>query len=127
MPFGSYIANGLQLAINYADALCKGIPADKFAHMPAKDFCSPAFYMGHLSIYAPRVLDRLGRAELATPNPAGWEDLFKAGAVCVDEPGRYPAKEAIVAHFTTGYTACLKALREAPDSAFALPNPVEGR
>lgn len=127
MSFGTSIASGLQLAINYADALCKGIPADKFAHMPSKDYPSPAFYMGHLSIYPARVLAMLGRPNSGVVNPAGWEEMFKAGVACVDKPGHYPGKDEILAHWNAGYKACVAALNETPDSALLVPNPAEGR
>lgn len=127
MPFGSAIANGLELALRYSDLLCKTIPADKFSHMPQPDFNSPAFCMGHLSIYPVRALGLLNRTDMGIANPAGWEDLFKAGAPCVDKPGHYPSKEAILAHYEKGYMAVAAALKEVPDSILSEPNPGEGR
>ncbi len=127
MSFGTAIANSLDLALVYTEALCKTIPADKFAHMPGKDFNSPAFNIGHLSIYPVRLLGLLNRAELAPLNPAGWEDLFKAGSPCVDEPARYPSKDALLEHYYKGYRACSAALRTVNDSVLAEPNPAEGR
>lgn len=127
MPFGPDIACALELALGYSDSLNKTISAETFSHMPGKDFNSPAFNMGHLSIYPTRVLALLGRADLDVPNPAGWEDLFKAGVTCVEKPGHYPSKDAILAHFNTAYKACAKALREVSDATLAEPNPNEGR
>ena len=127
MPFGSAIANGLDLAIMYANGLCKTIPADKFAHMPKNDFNSPAFCIGHCAIYPHRVLELLSRKDLEVPNPAGWEELFKAGAPCVDKPGLYPSKDELMEHFTKGYGACSVALKSAPDSVLSEANPNEGR
>lgn len=127
MPFGNDIAAGLELALFYSDALCKTIPAEKFAHMPSKDFNSPAFNIGHLSIYSPRILGMIGATDHSVANPAGWEDLFKAGTPCVDTPGKYPSKDEILAHFTAGYKACAAALRACPDATLAAANPGEGR
>lgn len=127
MSFGQAIANATELALRYAELLNKDIPADKFSHMPTKDFNSPAFCMGHLSIYPVRMLTLLGREDLIVPNPPGWEDMFKAGAPCVDVAGKYPGKDAILDHWTKGYTATITALKATPDSIFAEPNPGEGR
>lgn len=127
MPFGHDIAAGLELALMYTDALCKAIPTDKFAHMPGKDFNSPAFNIGHLSIYTPRILGMTSAAGHDIVNPAGWEDLFKAGSPCVDVPGKYPSKDEIMAHYTAGYKACVAALRACPDATLAATNPAEGR
>ena len=74
MSYASYVLSGMNLGLGYADALTKTIPAEKFAHFPAKDVVCPAFYMGHLAIYPHRALGMLGRADLAVPNPAGWEN-----------------------------------------------------
>ncbi len=127
MQFGTAIAQGLNVSVWYADVLVKGIPADKFSHMPQKDFNSPAFCLGHLSIYPARVLAMLGRQDLVVPNPAGWEDLFKAGVQCVDEPGKYPGKDAIVEHWSKGCAACDVALKSVSNAVLEEANPAEGR
>lgn len=127
MHTADIIGSGLNLALVYADTLVKGIPAETFAHMPRSDFNSPAFCMGHLSVYPVRVLTMLERPDLVVPNPAGWEDLFKAGVPCVDKPGHYPGKEQIVEHFTKGYGACLQALKSTTDEVLGKPSPAEGR
>ena len=125
MPYSRHVLPGLRLGLGYADALTKSIPAESFAHFPAKDVTCPAFYLGHLSIYPHRALAMLGRTDLVVPNPAGWDDRFKAGVEA--RPGDYPPKDEIMAHFTAGYESVAKALESAPDSVFDGDNPAEGR
>jgi len=111
MPYASYVLSGLNLGLGYADVLTKTIPADRFAHFPAKDVVCPAFYMAHLSIYPQHALGMLGRPDLVVPNPAGWDDRFKAGVEA--QPGDYPSKDEVMAHFNAGYRAVAKALETA--------------
>ena len=126
MPYASYVLSGMNIGLGYADALTKTIPADKFAHFPAKDVVCPAFYLAHLAIYPHRALAMLGRPDLVVPNPAGWDDRFKAGVEAKPEHA-YPSKDEVMAHFDAGYRAVAKALETAPDSVFAEENPAEGR
>ena len=125
MSYARHVLPGLRLGLGYADALTKSIPAESFASFPAKDVVCPAFYMGHLAIYPHRALAMLGRGDLTVPNPAGWDDRFKAGVEA--QPGDYPSKDAIMSHFMAGYRAVAKALEAAPDSVFSEENPAEGR
>ena len=125
------IRHGTELALQYADALLKGITAETFAHMPirgaGRDINSPAFNFGHLAIYPDlRILPLLGRDDLVRPLPFS-ADLFKAGAPCVDQPGLYPAMDVIVSTFQTRYRAALEALQGVSDELLARPNPTEGR
>lgn len=126
MSYAHYVLSGLNLGLGYADVLTKSIPDDKFAHFPAKDVVCPAFYMAHLAIYPHRALAMLDRADLIVPNPAGWDDRFKAGVEAKPEHA-YPTKDEVMAHFNAGYRAVAKALETAPDSVFAAENPAEGR
>ncbi len=120
-----------ELALMYADGLVKGISAETFAHMPSKDgphtVNSPAFNIGHLAIYPDfRIFGVLGREDLVKPLPFSM-DLFKAGAPCVDEPGKYPSKDVLVSTFVSRHRALLDILPSVPDEVFARQNPVEGR
>jgi len=127
----AYIKPGAELGLMYAEALLKTIPADVFAHMPSKgpgkDVNSAAFNIGHLSLYPDsRILSVIGRDDLVKPLPYS-ADLFKAGALCVDEPGKYPAMDVIVSTFFDRYRVTLDALTSVPDETFAKTNPLEGR
>lgn len=129
--FATLILPGAELGLNYAEALMKGIEPSTFSHMPSKgpgrDVNSPAFNMGHLSIYPDlRILPLLGRDDLVRPLPYS-ADLFKAGTPCVDEPGLYPEKDLIVSTYFDRYRVAIGALRDVPEEHFSKPNPVEGR
>ena len=123
---GSMIASSLALSLRYTDDLVKTIPAERFCEMPTKDMNHPAFCVGHLAIYANRVLEMIGRADLKIAMPFG-DEHFKNGAPCVAQDGRYPSKDVICDTFTKGWSNVLKALPEVDDAVFARENPAEGR
>jgi hypothetical protein len=123
----SLLKPGAELGLMYADALVKTIPADLFAKMPAKDINSPAFNIGHLSLYPDtRILPLMGREDLIRPLPYAQE-LFKAGTPCVDEPGKYPDKDTIYSWFTSRYRVAIDALSELTEERLMMQNPFEGR
>jgi len=122
--FASSIAHGCLVTLGYADKLCHGIPADSFSRMPFKDMNSAAFNIGHLSIYPARMAALIGH-EGTISNPEGWEDLFKAGAPCVDA-GTYPMKDALIAHYRASHQKVAELLTELDDAVLAGPNPAEG-
>jgi hypothetical protein len=124
---GSMIAAGLRMAIGYGQKLCEDVPAESFGHMPPKGMNSALFNMGHLAIYADKGLALIGRQDLVQPLDAGWEDLFKNGAPCVEQDGRFPGKEAVMRRFVERYGVLADALPAVPDSAFQQPNPMGGR
>jgi hypothetical protein len=123
---GALIASSLALSIRYAEDLIQTIPADRFCEMPTKDMNHPAFCVGHLAIYANRVLEMIGRADLKIDMPFG-DEHFKNGAPCVAQDGRYPSKDVICDTFFKGWRTVLAALPSADDAAFRRENPAEGR
>jgi hypothetical protein len=129
MPtFGASILAPLcKFSLGYADVLLKDVPSAKFAVKPRGiDTNHPAFIYGHLALYPERLLDLIGRTDLAQPD-ATFTDLFAAGKPCVDDPAGtvYPAMDAIVGRFRTRYEAVLTPLAEAKDEVFHRPNPNE--
>ena len=124
---GSMIAAGLRMAIGYGQKLCADAPADTFGHMPPKGMNSALFNMGHLAIYPEKAFPLVGKPELAKPLPEKWEELFKNGAPCVEQDGRYPGKDAIVQRYVERYNALADALESVPDEVFQRPNPMGGR
>jgi hypothetical protein len=115
-----------KMSINYAELLCADVPASKFGHMPHPKMNHPAFNMGHLSLYPNRLLTMLG-LESKVKEKEGWDLLFKAGVECVEDDGRYPGKEEIVAHYVDRYKTLIEALPDVSEESFARENPVEGR
>lgn len=123
---GPVLAACLERSLQYGEALAKDIPVEKFAHVPHPGMNHPAFVYGHLSSYPNRILSMLGR-EREVVEKAGWEDLFRAGVECVDDPKRYPPKDEIMPFFSERYRAILAVLPEVPDETFARENPAQGR
>ena len=129
---GNIIADSLQLSVSYAERLLKGLPADRcgrFARVggTAVESNHPAFVYGHLSLYAPKVLQQLGHPCPAVP--AHFEDLFSKDAQCRDDEDGdlYPPMEEITAFFFEAHRMLLGALRASPDATFDQTNPAEGR
>jgi DinB superfamily len=130
--FSDSIAIGARRGRVYAESLLKDITARNFARKPSFggtviDCNHPAFVYGHLGLYGARVLDLSGLSGSSIAAPAGWEDLFKAGAPCRDDPEGtiYPAMDDLTAHFFKSYDAAIAALPTVGDDRFAMPNPNE--
>jgi hypothetical protein len=116
-----------RVSLGYAERLLADIPASEFARTPAGVRTNhPAFVYGHLAIYPDRLLEFMGRTDLARPNPR-FLDLFAAGKECIDDADGsvYPAMDEVVRVFRERYEAVLTPLAEAPESAFERANPSE--
>ena len=131
---GNIIADSLQLSLGYGDRLMAGITPEIFARFASPggspiESNHPAFIYGHLSLYAPRVIDQLGRGDLAVDVPAAFKEVFSKDAKCVDDPAGsvYPTMAAVTELFKTGYANATTALREAGDETLQQINPTEGR
>lgn len=125
--FGTMLTQIGSFSLTYAGATLKGVSAKDFARMPdGITTNTPAFVFGHLSIYPDRMLEMIGRADLAKPN-SKYEELFSAGRECRSDPDGtiYPPMEAIVTRFNERHQALLSALPETPDEVFARPNPLD--
>ena len=129
---GQTIADSLQLSLSYGERLLKDVSADRFARF-AEPGGQPvesnhgAFVYGHLSLYAPRILNDLGQD--APKVPTDFEQSFSKDARCVDDADGtiYPAMDQITAFFFEGYRATLEALKATDDSVFQRPNLLGGR
>lgn len=123
---GELIANSMGLCNGYGEKLVEDIPGGQFAHMPHPAMNHPAFCIGHLAHYDNSILELLGRSDLITKKP-GYEELFKAGAVCMEQDGRYPAKDEIVAYYLDRGRVTIEAIATTDDATLARGNPAEGR
>jgi hypothetical protein len=129
---GHTIADSLSLSLGYAEKLLKDVSADQFGRFAAPggqaiESNHGAFVYGHLSLYAPRILEALGKEAPAIPEV--FEANFSKDAKCVDDVDGtiYPDMEAITTFFFAGYRAALEAFQAADDSVFQQPNPIGGR
>lgn len=114
----------------YAERLLKDVAPAQFARKPCPggvtiDTNHPAFVYGHLVLYPHRIMTIAGQDGSAIAPPGGWEDLFKAGVPCQDDPEGtiYPSMEQITAHFFRATDAALNAVAALPDDAFGAVNP----
>jgi len=129
---GNIIADSLKLSVGYAERLLTGVPAARFARFArcggeVVESNHPAFVYGHLSLYAPRILQQLGHP--APSVPEHFQHLFSKDAVCRDDEDGdlYPPMDEITAFFFEGHRMLAGALRGSPDATFAQANPAEGR
>ncbi|MBM4104933.1 MAG: DinB family protein [Phycisphaerae bacterium] len=125
-PFAAAISACGMMSLDYAKALLEPIPVAVFAHLAHPQVNHPAFCTGHLAIYLNRVLDLVGRKDLALALPFD-EATFKAGSPCVEQDGRYPAKSVLLGYFLPHSVTVLEAMAEVPAERLAAPNPMEGR
>ena len=130
---GHMIAASCELGVSYAERLLKDVPAKEFAR-----FASPggqmvtsnhaAFVLGHLSLYAPRIVEHLGGDMTGIKPPGTFEGLFAKDVTCQDDPDGtiYPDQSVIVDTFFRGHRAAIDTLRSTGDAVFLEANPVSG-
>ncbi|MEM9066358.1 MAG: DinB family protein [Planctomycetota bacterium] len=126
--FGNAQAHALEMLLYLSEVLLKGIPEDRFARLPVAanqtiETNHPAFVFGHLSLYPAR-LEALARGGPALDVDASYLELFSASSTCVDDPdgSRYPARDAIIEQYTSGYRSLIVALREMDDEQASKAN-----
>ncbi len=129
--FGNVVADSLELCLGYAERLLKDVTSEQFARFAAPggtliESNHPAFVYGHLSLYGPRILAQLRQAGPVVP--AGFDAVFSKDAKCVDDPTGtiYPTMADVTKTFFEGYRSAVVVLRNTPDEAFQVPNPMEG-
>ena len=131
---GNTIADSLQLGLNYAERLLKDLPSDRFARFAAPGGQTvqsnhPAFILGHLALYGPRIVEQLGGDASALAPSAQLSSSCSKDAQCQDDPAGtvYPPMTEIVDAFFRGYRPALDSLRAAADDRLQQPNPAGGR
>jgi hypothetical protein len=126
---GNTIADSLQLCLKYGEVLLKDVTPEMFGRFATADGKQiesnhPAFIYGHLSLYAHKIMEDLGKPMDALP--AGFEQNFSKDCVCKDDPdGELPSMGTITTHFFGAWNQVLEALRATDDEAFQQPNPSE--
>jgi hypothetical protein len=129
---GPMIAASARLGLGYAERLLKDVPPEQFARFArigetVIESNHPAFIYGHLSLYAPRIIEQLGGDPGAIMPPSNFESLFSQAATCVDDPDGsiYPPMAEVTSILLDGYRAVVDALEQADDAAFTAENPIE--
>ncbi len=122
----SVIAAPHTLVTMYAEGLLKGVTPEMFRMKPKGiDTNSAAFNFGHLAVYPERILEMIGRADLAKPDQR-YVDLFSAGKPGLDDPDGtiYPPMNEITERFFSRYKVAVQAVLEVKDdSVWEKPNP----
>lgn len=126
------LVRGQRMSVRLAELMLKDVKPEQFARKVSIggktiDSNHPAFVYGHLSIYPFNAGKAAGYA--VPPPPAGFEDLFKAGAECRDDAERtiYPAMDAITTYFFEAHKANESGIAALSDEQLNAPNPREGR
>ena len=129
---GPMIAASARLGLVYAEKLLKDVTADQFARFAmigdtVIESNHPCFAYGHLSLYAPRIIEQLGGDTSGFAVPDGFEAVFSKDAKCVDDAtGRvYPEMETVTNALFDGYRGAIDILESTSDDAFVAENPNE--
>jgi hypothetical protein len=129
VPLGNF-------ALGYAELMLKDVQPKTFARLArvgngadAKVVQSnhPAWVLGHLSIYQQRVMQLINKPAGATALPPRFEELFKNGSPCLDDPdGKiYPSMDEITGFYFKACKEAHLALSHTTDEVLMLPNPNE--
>ncbi|MCC6286016.1 MAG: DinB family protein [Phycisphaerales bacterium] len=131
--FASMIVAAGKVTRAYADRLLAGISPAQFARRPgagpgALIQCNhPAWAYGHLAIYPARIAAMVGLDGAPLAAPAGFEDLFRDGTECRDDPKSggaaaiYPAMPVITEAFFRTHDALFAALDKLDDARLLEP------
>lgn len=128
------IIPGAKLALGYAEGLAAAIPEDKASCFACTDGTNkinashPTFNLGHLALYASKLLEVMGQDPAPAAVPANYAELFAAGVECKDDPDStiYPPFQEVYNNYKKGYQAVIDAIPNVPEETFAAQNPNEG-
>ena len=112
LSFAETITPTLKIVQGLYAGLLEGITPETFARMPEGVVCNhPAFILGHLSLYPPMILARLG-AEQVAPISDEHAAIFTHETECVDDPDGtvYPPMQEIIDQFNRVMTQTIEAV-----------------
>jgi hypothetical protein len=131
---GKSIAGSGNFTVGFGEALLKDVKKEQFGRKPVVngktiDCNHPAWVYGHLATYPAKICEMTGIPIGPAAVPAGWNELFKNGTPCNDDPtGKtYPPMETLTSHFLAAYKHVIAKLPEVDDAVFTKPNPNTGR
>ncbi len=125
---GTTVLHAANVTTRLTDALVQGIKPETAACKPEGVDCnSPTWVFGHLAIYPDRILEMMGRSDIAQPIPDTWPDLFGFKSECRNDPDNtiYPPLEEVVTRFKARHDALAATLAETDDDALLKENPNE--
>ena len=131
---GNIIADSLELGLGYAERLLEGVTAERFCRLASTGRAPirsnhAAFIYGHLSLYAPKIIEGL-RKDVSKLQPLDhFVSLFSKDATCQDDPNLkiYPPMDEVTSFFFDAYRTAAETLREADDQIMQQSNSAEGR
>ena len=116
----------------FGERLLAGVKPDQFARKAGVggrviDANHPAWVYGHLATYPTKIAAMAGLDGSKFSAPPGFEELFKDGTECKDDPAGtvYPSMEAITTAFFRTHDALLEALPSVDDARLTAPTPDE--
>lgn len=122
-PLAELLTHNLARIIELGKAMLNGVDTKTCSTFPTFgdtviNTNHPVFIYGHLSIYPAFLLQMMGQDISEIEVPAGYEDLFKHGAECVNDPdwNTYPPMDEVVAYFIKAHEYALGVIRTLPDS-----------
>ena len=117
--------------IGLAEGLAQGIDPKTAARHPEVDgkpiMCNhPTFVFGHLAIYPQMIMQTLGADVGDTAMPESYQELFKNGAECLDDPESsiYPSFEEVLGNCIRAHKAVHEYIKGCDDAS--LCGPIEG-
>jgi len=132
----SFMIDSSRRGRGLADKLAVGIKPDQAARKPHFETAGTAqvidtnhatFCYGHLALYPSRMMKVAGLDAAPVSCPPEWENLFKAGAPCLDDKDGtiYPAFDTVRAAFTKNMDAAYDILSKVDDKILLAPTPDE--
>lgn len=130
--FATIITSGAKRARAYSTLMLQGVEAASAAKKPVGqggkiiDTNTPSFVFGHLALYPARIFTLLGHDGTHIAAPEAWHELFKAGAVCLDDgSAKYPALNVLTEHYFRSMDAAIELLDRTPDVMLLSQHPDE--
>jgi hypothetical protein len=127
---GQTIAAASKLSRMYSQGMLKDVTEQNFARLATPGGVvvqsnHPAWVFGHCGLYFSRVMELCELPAGATVNPAGFDDVFKNGTPCLDDPAGtiYPKMNAITEHYFRAFDAAIAAIVHVDDALLMQEHP----
>lgn len=129
---GPMIIASAEVGLGYAKRLLEGVTEQNFARWASVGGQTvqsnhPCFVLGHLSLYAPRVVKELGGDASGIGPSDKYVELFGKDSQCQDDVdgSLYPPMQEVVDAFFNAHQRAIETLATAKDEQFYQPNPNE--
>lgn len=130
------LVSAMTTGLGFADLLTAGIRPDQAARKPhfetprgltVVDTNHPVFVYGHLALYPAKAAAMLGLVTAGLGTPPGWEEVFRAGVACQDDPTGtiYPAWDEVLTGYKARTAALMVAMAQVDDAVLLRPTPDE--